>query len=202
MALERLECHSKLRRALPVRSHQGWPSGKRPACQEPPRPEASPIDLFTSSVDLRSSTFCLMLALSTLRCPRPFVHRPFSYRRFTTAPFVPSEPFRPSLMFADKSWSLPQSGAPMKSLNKQERVYVARLSRDEHCSVLWKFVNCGRKKLYNIDPWCQHYKLFLVCHFRKSSNKLEHLSLTTPSYQVQYLRVLLGTWKELDSVSL
>jgi len=45
-------------------SHPGL---ERPACQEPPRPEASPIDLFTSPVDLLSSPFCLLLVLSTLR---------------------------------------------------------------------------------------------------------------------------------------
>jgi hypothetical protein len=45
------------------------PTGVSLACQEPPQPEACPIDLFTSPVDLLSH----LLALSAL-CPRrPFV---------------------------------------------------------------------------------------------------------------------------------
>ncbi len=29
-----------------------------------------------------------------------------------------------------------------------------KLARDKHSSLLLKFINYGRKKLYNIDTWC------------------------------------------------
>jgi len=65
-----------------------------------------------------------------------------------------------SLMFAVKARSIPQSGAPQRCFIKVEfgiSQTFERLARDKHSSLLPKFVNCGRKKIYIKGPRPQYY---------------------------------------------
>ncbi len=76
---------------------------------------------------------------------------------------------KPTLMFVGKARSLPQSGAHERCitlvgsvLNHNNQTRLERPARDQHSSLLRTFVNYGRKKVYNTEPWGQCYKTFFV----------------------------------------
>ncbi len=70
--------------------------------------------------------------------------------------FVPGKPFQYSPMFMCKAKSELNSGAPLglaPGLNHNIILGRKRLASDKNSSLLWIFVNYGRKKFYNILPW-------------------------------------------------
>jgi hypothetical protein len=70
-----------------------------------------------------------------------------------------------SLMFGGQVTSLLWSRAPERCftwvsscLTSKHYTILQRLARDKHSSLLRKFVNCGRKKFYNIGPrWTRNF---------------------------------------------
>ncbi len=86
---------------------------------------------------------------------------------------VHGKPFQSCLLFAGKPRSLPYSNAIQRFFNRvsscftnRHQTWLERLALDKHSSLLRKFVNYGRKKFYNIGPWCQSYKKIYGCNLR------------------------------------
>jgi len=74
------------------------------------------------------------------------------------------------------SWPYPQTlGSP---------------ARDKHSSLLRKFVNYGRKKFYDIGPWCRRKEPFFFVT-DSLAKKLECLYLSNFDRGVKYLEVRL-----------
>jgi hypothetical protein len=78
---------------------------------------------------------------------------------------VPGKPFQLSLMFEGKTGAYPSEASlrcsSLRSAPSLTQVHFAKLekpARDEHSSLLGKFVSYGRKKVHNIDTRGQCYK--------------------------------------------
>ncbi len=76
--------------------------------------------------------------------------------------FILGKLFQPSLMFVGKASCLPLSGGHEgyftqvgSGLTCKHYTRLEKFASDKHSSLLRKFVNYGRKKFYNIDPWSQ-----------------------------------------------
>ncbi len=76
--------------------------------------------------------------------------------------FAPGKLFQPRLIFIGKAKRLLKSGAPERyftwvgtSLTCKHLTRLERPARDIHSGLLRKFLNYGRKKFNNTDPWFQ-----------------------------------------------
>ncbi len=68
-----------------------------------------------------------------------------------------------------KAKCLPYSGAPERFFNRvascfanRHQTKLERLAMDKHSSLLRKFVNCVRKKFFNIGPCGLYYKTITI----------------------------------------
>jgi len=84
--------------------------------------------------------------------------------------FVPGKPFLPSLVFTGKARAH-LSEAPFGCFALGQTPGIAhkytslgRPARYKHCSLLWKFLNTGRKKFYRIGPRLLHRAEIVMDH--------------------------------------
>jgi hypothetical protein len=104
-------------------------------------------------------------------------------------------PFQPTLMFAHKVRSLPESGVLKRcftrvgsSLTHKHYIRLEKPIRDKHSSLLRTLLNYSRKKFITLCPAIIFIKLFALS-LSLRENKLERLSLASLFNLVQYLLV-------------
>ncbi len=115
--------------------------------------------LFLTQSSVRQLVFdCLiMFSMTKGQCYKTFLY--VIYGLVISQSVCPWQYCQPGLMFVGKAGSLPQSAASERcficlgsSLTSKYQTRLERLARDKHCSILRKFANYGRKKIYNIGP--------------------------------------------------
>ncbi len=86
---------------------------------------------------------------------------------------VVNTPFKLSLMFVSKARSPPLSGAPERCFTRlpsgftqKDQIWLERLARDKHSSLLRTFVNYDQKKFDN--NWPQRLVYFILKSFIKN----------------------------------
>ncbi len=124
--------------------------------------------------------------------------------------FVPGWPFHDSLMFVGKARSLPCSGAPERCfalvssyLTCKHWTILERPARASTLTYSKKIIKYGRKKFYNIGPWCEWcwfdeghlverlWSFFIRQWYLNDSQRLSvcSLPLIPDSYWLEYLKV-------------